>query len=107
MLDIFIRYRLELFAVVFRVQRLVRNRFLPDDIAVQWCVPVADDFHARNLARGARLRAWEIFGNTRTTILAAKIIAVQTLRGLDTVRDAVIISVVTGQPAKVETGVFR
>ena len=39
--------------------------------------------------------------------LAAKIITVGTLRGLDTVRDAVIISVVTGQPAKVETGVFR
>ena len=32
------------------------NRFLPDDIAVQWCVPVADAFHARNLARGRRYR---------------------------------------------------
>lgn len=30
------------------------NRFLPDDIAVQWCVPVTEDFHARNLARGRR-----------------------------------------------------
>jgi tRNA pseudouridine38-40 synthase len=30
------------------------NRFLPDDIAVQWCLPVADAFHARNLARGRR-----------------------------------------------------
>ncbi|RQP25672.1 tRNA pseudouridine(38-40) synthase TruA [Piscinibacter terrae] len=30
------------------------NRFLPPDIAVQWCVPVADDFHARNSARGRR-----------------------------------------------------
>jgi tRNA pseudouridine38-40 synthase len=30
------------------------NRYLPGDIAVQWCVPVADDFHARNLARGRR-----------------------------------------------------
>ena len=30
------------------------NRFLPADIAVQWCVPVAVDFHARNSARGRR-----------------------------------------------------
>jgi len=32
------------------------NRFLPADIAVQWCVPVADAFHARNAARGRRYR---------------------------------------------------
>ena len=32
------------------------NRFLPDDIAVQWCRPVGDDFHARNSARGRRYR---------------------------------------------------
>ncbi len=30
------------------------NRYLPRDIAVQWCRPVADDFHARNSARGRR-----------------------------------------------------
>jgi len=30
------------------------NRYLPADIAVQWCRPVADDFHARNSARGRR-----------------------------------------------------
>jgi tRNA pseudouridine38-40 synthase len=30
------------------------NTFLPDDIAVQWCRPVADDFHARYAARGRR-----------------------------------------------------
>ncbi len=30
------------------------NRYLPADIAVQWCVPVAPDFHARNSARGRR-----------------------------------------------------
>ena len=30
------------------------NRFLPHDIAVQWCHPVAPDFHARYLARGRR-----------------------------------------------------
>jgi tRNA pseudouridine38-40 synthase len=32
------------------------NRFLPCDIAVQWCQPVADTFHARNGARGRRYR---------------------------------------------------
>jgi tRNA pseudouridine38-40 synthase len=30
------------------------NRFLPDDIAVQWCQPVDDTFHARNSALGRR-----------------------------------------------------
>jgi tRNA pseudouridine38-40 synthase len=32
------------------------NRFLPGDIAVQWCRPVASSFHARNSARGRRYR---------------------------------------------------
>ncbi len=32
------------------------NRYLPDDIAVQWCRPVAPNFHARNSARGRRYR---------------------------------------------------
>ena len=30
------------------------NRFLPPDIAVQWCRPVDDRFHARNSALGRR-----------------------------------------------------
>jgi tRNA pseudouridine38-40 synthase len=30
------------------------NRYLPTDIAVQWCVPVGETFHARNSARGRR-----------------------------------------------------
>lgn len=30
------------------------NRYLPPDIAVAWCRPVPDDFHARNHARGRR-----------------------------------------------------
>lgn len=30
------------------------NRFLPPDIAVQWCRPVGTDFHARNSAHGRR-----------------------------------------------------
>ena len=32
------------------------NRFLPPDIAVEWCHPVPPDFHARNHARGRRYR---------------------------------------------------
>jgi len=32
------------------------NRYLPRDIAVQWCCPVAAGFHARNSARGRRYR---------------------------------------------------
>jgi len=30
------------------------NRYLPSDIAVQWCRPVDAEFHARNSARGRR-----------------------------------------------------
>ena len=30
------------------------NRYLPADIAVQWCRPVSESFHARNAARGRR-----------------------------------------------------
>ncbi len=32
------------------------NRYLPSDIAVQWCQPVPASFHARNSARGRRYR---------------------------------------------------
>ncbi len=32
------------------------NRYLPDDIALQWCRPMAADFHARNSALGRRYR---------------------------------------------------
>ena len=32
------------------------NRFLPADIAVQWCRPVGEGFHARNSAIGRRYR---------------------------------------------------
>lgn len=32
------------------------NRYLPADVAVQWCQPVAAAFHARNSARGRRYR---------------------------------------------------
>ena len=32
------------------------NRYLPADVAVQWCQPVTRAFHARNSARGRRYR---------------------------------------------------
>ena len=32
------------------------NRYLPSEVAVQWCLPVAAAFHARNSARGRRYR---------------------------------------------------
>jgi tRNA pseudouridine38-40 synthase len=32
------------------------NRFLPPDIAIQWCRPVPPGFHARHSARGRRYR---------------------------------------------------
>ena len=32
------------------------NRYLPSDIALQWCAAVPGDFHARYLARGRRYR---------------------------------------------------
>jgi tRNA pseudouridine38-40 synthase len=32
------------------------NRYLPGDVAVQWCRAVGADFHARNSARGRRYR---------------------------------------------------
>ena len=32
------------------------NRYLPADIAVQWCEPVSTSFHARNSARSRRYR---------------------------------------------------
>jgi tRNA pseudouridine38-40 synthase len=32
------------------------NRFLPGDVAVQWALPVAEGFHARNSAKGRRYR---------------------------------------------------
>jgi tRNA pseudouridine38-40 synthase len=30
------------------------NRYLPADVALQWCVPAGEGFHARNSARGRR-----------------------------------------------------
>ena len=44
------------------------NRFLPDDIAVQWCAPVADTFHARNQAHGRRYRYWVLESAVRPAL---------------------------------------
>ncbi len=44
------------------------NRFLPDDIAVQWCTPVADTFHARKHAHGRRYRYWVLESAVRPAL---------------------------------------
>jgi tRNA pseudouridine38-40 synthase len=41
------------------------NRFLPHDIAVQWCRPVDGHFHARNAARARRAHPQHIDITTR------------------------------------------
>lgn len=41
-----------------RAWLLGSNRYLPDDIAPQWFVPVPDDFHARFSARERDYRYW-------------------------------------------------
>ncbi|MBK7459999.1 MAG: tRNA pseudouridine(38-40) synthase TruA [Betaproteobacteria bacterium] len=44
------------------------NRYLPRDVAVQWCRPVAADFHARNSARGRRYRFVVLESATRPAL---------------------------------------
>jgi tRNA pseudouridine38-40 synthase len=44
------------------------NRYLPADIAVQWCRPVAPHFHARNAARGRRYRYLLLESPVRTAL---------------------------------------
>lgn len=44
------------------------NRFLPADIAVQWCSPVPGSFHARNSARGRRYRYVVLEGPVRPSL---------------------------------------
>jgi tRNA pseudouridine38-40 synthase len=46
------------------------NRYLPTDIAVQWCRPVAPNFHARNSARGRRYVYWLLQSPVRPAIEA-------------------------------------
>jgi tRNA pseudouridine38-40 synthase len=44
------------------------NRYLPDDIAVQWCRPVAPNFHARSSARGRRYAYWLLQSPVRPAV---------------------------------------
>ena len=44
------------------------NRYLPRDIAVQWCRAVDDGFHARNSARGRRYRFVVLESPTRPAL---------------------------------------
>ncbi len=46
------------------------NRYLPQDIAVQWCKPVAPTFHARASARGRRYVYWLLQSPVRPSIEA-------------------------------------
>ncbi len=44
------------------------NRYLPDDVSVQWCQPVVGGFHARNSARGRRYRFLVLESKVRPSI---------------------------------------
>lgn len=57
------------------------NRYLPADIAVQWCRPVDDGFHARNSARGRRYTYWLLESPVRPAIEAG--LCGWTFRALD------------------------
>ncbi len=46
------------------------NRYLPADVAVQWCVPVHDGFHARNSAVGRTYRYWCVDSSVRPSLHA-------------------------------------
>jgi tRNA pseudouridine38-40 synthase len=49
------------------------NRYLPADIAVQWCKPVPEDFHARNSARSRRYAYVLLESPVRPAIEAAQV----------------------------------
>ena len=49
------------------------NRYLPPDIALQWCQPVSDAFHARFLARGRRYRYLLLESAVRPAIEAGSV----------------------------------
>jgi tRNA pseudouridine38-40 synthase len=71
------------------------NRFLPADIAVQWCVPVAGDFHARNSARGRRYTYWLLEAPVRPAIEAGA--AGWTFRPLDARRMEAAAALLVGE----------
>jgi len=49
------------------------NRYLPADVAVQWCQPVGAAFHARNSARGRRYRFVVLESAVRPAIEAGQV----------------------------------
>ena len=49
------------------------NRYLPHDIALQWCQAVPDDFHARYLAQGRRYRYLLLEAPMRPALEAAQV----------------------------------
>jgi tRNA pseudouridine38-40 synthase len=71
------------------------NRFLPSDIAVQWCVPVAGDFHARNSARGRRYTYWLLEAPVRPAVEAGA--AGWTFRPLDARRMEAAAALLVGE----------
>lgn len=64
------------------------NRYLPDDIAVQWCVPVGPDFHARNAARSRRYRYLLLESPVRPSLEAGLVGWVFRPLNLDAIRQA-------------------
>lgn len=49
------------------------NRYLPQDIAVQWCQPVPADFHARNSALGRRYVYIVLVSPVRPSVECARV----------------------------------
>ena len=49
------------------------NRFLPADVAVQWCKPVGLDFHARGSAVGRTYRYWCVMSRVRPSLHAGQV----------------------------------
>jgi tRNA pseudouridine38-40 synthase len=49
------------------------NRYLPSDIALQWCQPVPTDFHARYHAHGRRYRYWLLQSPVRPALESGQV----------------------------------
>ncbi|MFN0185047.1 MAG: tRNA pseudouridine(38-40) synthase TruA [Aquabacterium sp.] len=64
------------------------NRYLPMDIAVRWCRPVAAGFHARNSARGRRYRYLLMQAVARPGLASDRVGWVFRPLSLDAMRDA-------------------
>jgi tRNA pseudouridine38-40 synthase len=71
------------------------NRWLPHDVAVQWCVPVADDFHARASARGRTYRYVALESPVRPSLDSGLVGWVFRPLDLDAMREAATVLVGT------------